>query len=143
MGADVCLEASAEMVTPDRFCNRLPRGRDPQSAARQLALYVGHDLARRADDEPYQLADRPYFAADRAHAPGRGLFSPRSIVELGVGQSEHAVMRLLISNVQCHGGVLAASMVQEKSGQAGCPSDSSSASTSASGLAISASLIQP
>ena len=84
------LKPSAKLVTPHRFRNGPARGRNPQAAAGKLALQIRNHLARRRDHKPDQFVDRAHLAADRAHPHGRGPVGPRSIVEIGVSQSEHA-----------------------------------------------------
>ena len=88
--ADLALEALAKLVTPDGFRNRLPRGRNPEAPAGKLALQIRDDLARGGDDKPDQFVDRPHRSRDRAHPLGRGPVGPRSVVEIGVGDSKHA-----------------------------------------------------
>ena len=81
--ADLALEAAREDVARDGVLERRPLGRDPQSAARQLALEIGHHAVR-PDHEADQLVDRLHRAGDGAQPLGAGTAFARSGVELVV-----------------------------------------------------------
>src|SRR5262249_42783883 len=89
-GADVAFEPTTELVTLYRFRNPHPRGGDPETAPRQLALEVGNHSAFGREDEADQLVDRPYLPADRAPPHRRGLVGPRPVVEFSVNDGKHA-----------------------------------------------------
>ena len=118
--AELALEAAREDVAGHSVLERGFLARDPQSAARQLALEIGHHAVR-PDHEADQLVDRLHRAGQGAQPLGAGTAFARSGVELVVGRAcQHRC------DVR-YAGVASAS----------------AGSASAAGCARSASVIQP
>ena len=69
---ELALEAAREGLARDRVAERRRRRRDPDAAAGQLALEIGHQRAVRPDDETDQLGDRLHRAGQRAQPLGAG-----------------------------------------------------------------------
>src|SRR5262249_4681704 len=81
--ADLLAEAARKSLALDRFGDRGPRRRHPDTAARQFALEVGHHTVR-PDHETDQIRNGLDLAADRAKPLRSGPAAARPGIEIGM-----------------------------------------------------------